>query len=140
RVTEVATLEQRIDRKLARELLVSDLAGFFAVLTLVLVTIGMFGTLAYTVARRTNEIGIRIALGARTADAVTLVMRDVLVVLAIGVVAGVGGGLAAGHFIASMLFGLAPSDATTIAYAASIICVATVTAAIVPVRRAVRID
>jgi putative ABC transport system permease protein len=140
RIVEVATLDQRIDQTLAREFLVSDLAAFFAGLTLVLVATGIYGTLAYRVARRTNEIGIRMALGARAGDVVRIVFNDLLLVLVVGLIAGVGGVLAVGRLLRSMLFGLASTDAATIALAILILSAATLAAGYIPARRAFRVD
>jgi len=140
RIGEITTLERRIDQKLAREFLVADIAGFFSGLTLLLVSIGIYGTLAYTVARRTNEIGIRMALGARAAAVATLILRDVLWVLVLGLAAGVAAALAAGRLVASMLFGLKPTDLSTIALAVLVLSAATLAAGYVPARRASRVD
>jgi predicted lysophospholipase L1 biosynthesis ABC-type transport system permease subunit len=140
RVGEITTLEKRIDQKMAREFLVADIAGFFSGLTLLLVSIGIYGTLAYSVARRTNEIGIRMALGARSASVLRVVLRDVLFALALGLAAGVVAALAVSRAVASMLFGLKPTDPSTIALAALLLSLATLVAAYVPARRASRVD
>ena len=140
RIGDIATLEQRIDQKLAREFLVADIAGFFGGLTLLLVSIGIYGALAYTVARRTNEIGIRMALGARTAAVLRIVLRDVLLVLAVGLAGGIAAALAAARLVASMLFGLKSTDLSTIALAALLMSAATLAAGYIPARRASRIE
>lgn len=140
RIGGIATLEQRIDQKLGREFLVADIAGFFGGLTLLLVSIGIYGVLAYTVARRTNEIGIRIALGARTAAVIRIVMRDVLLVLAMGLAGGIAAALAAARLVASMLFGLKSTDLSTIALAVLLMSAATLAAGYIPARRASQIE
>ena len=140
RIGDITTLEKRIDQKVAREFLVADIAGFFSGLTLLLVSIGVYGTLAYTVARRTHEIGIRIALGARSASVVKVILRDVLFALALGLTAGIAAALVAGRAVASMLFGLKPTDLSTIALAALVLTAATCAAAYIPARRASRVD
>lgn len=140
RIGEITTLEKRIDQKLAREFLVADIAGFFSGLTLLLVSIGIYGTLAYTVARRTNEIGIRMALGARAAAVLRVILLDVLLVLVLGLTAGAGAALAVGRLLTSMLFGLKPTDLSTIALAALVLSTATLAAGYIPARRAARID
>jgi putative ABC transport system permease protein len=140
RIGEITTLEQRIDQKLAREFLVADLAGFFSGLTLLLVAIGVYGTLAYTVARRTSEIGLRMALGARAVDVLGMVLRDTLVVLAAGLAAGVVAALVVGQALGSIVFGLKPTDPSTIMLAVLVLCSVAVVAGYVPARRASRVD
>src|SRR5581483_5217245 len=140
RIDEITTLEKRIDQRLSREFLVADIAGFFSGLTLLLVSIGTYGTLAYTVARRTNEIGIRMALGARAASVVRGVLRDLLWVLILGLGAGVVAALAAGRLVASLLFGLRPADLSTIALSVLVLSAATLAAGYIPARRASRVD
>jgi ABC-type antimicrobial peptide transport system permease subunit len=140
RIGEITTLEKRIDQKLAREFLVADIAGFFSGLTLLLVCIGIYGTMAYTVARRTNEIGIRMALGARAASVQRVILRDVLWVLVTGLAAGIAAALAVGRLVASMLFGLKPTDLSTIALAALVLSAATLAASYIPALRASRVD
>jgi len=140
RVVRIATLEQRIGQMLARETLVANLAGFFGGLTLVLAVVGVYGTLAYAVARRTKEIGIRIALGARLAAIAGTVMRNVLMVAAIGLACGAAAALAAGRLVGSLLFGLRPTDPVTIGLAALILGFATLAAGCIPVLRVSRMD
>lgn len=140
RIGEITTLEKRINQKLAREFLIADIASFFSGLTLLLVSIDIYGTLAYTVARRTNEIGIRMALGARAASVVGVVLHDLLRVLVPGLVAGVASAVAVQRLMCSMLFGLKPADLLTIGLAALVLTVATLTAAYIPARRASRVD
>jgi len=140
RIAEITTLEKRIDQKLALEFLVTDIAGFFGGLTLLLVSIGVYGTLAYSVAQRANEIGIRMALGARAGPVLRMILRDVFCVLVLGLAAGVAAALVVGRLVASMLFGLKPTDLSTIALAASVLSAATLAAAYIPARRASRLD
>jgi predicted permease len=137
---EIASMAGRIDRKLATEHLLAELSGFFSGLTLLLVSIGVYGTLAYSVARRTNEIGVRMALGAQAGTVLRMVLRDVLLMLAPGVLMGVAVVLACGRLIASMLFGLKASDAATISLAASVLIAVSLAAAYIPARRASRVD
>lgn len=140
RIAEVSTLGERIDRKLGREYLVADIAGFFGGLTLFLVSIGIYGTLAYTVAQRTNEIGIRMALGAEPASVMKMVLRDILLLLAAGLGTGVVAVAVCGRLVESLLFGLKPTDLTTIALAASVLTAIALTAGYLPARRASRVD
>jgi ABC-type antimicrobial peptide transport system permease subunit len=119
---------------------VTDIAGFFGGLTLLLVAVGVYGTLAYTVARRTDEIGLRMALGARASGVLRIVLGDILLTLAVGLAGGVAVALAAGRLVASMLFGLEATDPTTIALAALLMTAATLAAGYVPARRALRVE
>jgi predicted permease len=140
RILGIGTLADRIDEKLMTEHLVADISGFFSSLTLFLVAIGIYGMLAHAVAQRTNEIGIRTALGARRKGLVWLILRDAAVILAAGLCLGIPAVLAAGQLVSSMLFGLAPSDPATIAFAALVVCATGMIAAYIPARRASRID
>ncbi len=140
KIAEITTLEKRIDRKLALEFLVTDIAGFFGGLTLLLVSVGVYGTMAYSVARRSNEVAIRIALGARAGKVLRMILRDVLLVLVVGLAIGTLAALAAGQLVASMLFGLKSTDPATIVLAATVLSAATLVAAYIPALRATRID
>jgi predicted permease len=140
RIGEITTLSRRVDQELAREFLIADIATFFSVLTLLLVSIGIYGTLAYAVARRTSEIGIRIALGAQAAAVLRLILRDVLWMLVVGLVAGLSAALAVGQLLSSMFFGLKPTDVPTIGLAVLVLCATTLAAAYFPARRASRVD
>jgi ABC-type antimicrobial peptide transport system permease subunit len=139
-VSDLITLSDRIDQKLTPEYLVADITGFFSSLTVLLVCIGIYGTLAYAIAGRTNEIGIRMALGAQRASVVLMVMRDVLWMLAAGLVVGILAVLAAGRLIASMLFGLQPNDVSTIAFSATLLVIVALAAGYLPARRASSVD
>jgi ABC-type antimicrobial peptide transport system permease subunit len=140
RVVETATLEQLINQKLGSEILVADLAGFFAGLTLLLVVLGVYGTVAYSVARRTKEIGIRIALGARRANISRIILRQLAFAISAGVIVGTVVAIAAGRVLAFLLFGLRATDVQTIGGAALILCLASLIAGYLPIRRAWRLD
>jgi putative ABC transport system permease protein len=135
-----ATLEQLVDHRLAREVLVADLAGFFAALTLILVVIGVDGTVAYSIARRTKEIGIRIALGARPADIGWIILRQMAFVVLAGLLVGAAGAMAATRVLAFLLFGLKATDVQTIGGAGLTLCLAALIAGYLPVRHALRLD
>ena len=109
-------------------------------LTLLLASIGVYGTLAYTTARRTREIGLRLALGSRRAAVVRMMLRAVVVRLAVGLMLGLAGILAAGRLVESMLFGVTPTDPATIALAAMALTVAALVAGYLPAFRASRLD
>jgi predicted permease len=140
RITALASLEQLINQKLTREVLVTDLAGFFAGLTLMLVILGIYGTVAYSVARRAKEIGIRIALGARPANIVGIVLLQLALAILAGLVVGTAIAMVAGRLLSFLLFGLKPTDMQTVGGAALILCLAAVVAGYLPVRRALRLD
>jgi ABC-type antimicrobial peptide transport system permease subunit len=90
------------------------LSSFFGLLALMLASIGLYGLMSYTVARRTHEIGIRMALGARAGNVLWMVMREILALVLIGVAVGLPAALLSTQFISSMLFGLTPNDPLTI--------------------------
>jgi predicted permease len=137
---EAMTLSQRLDRTLNREHLVADLSGFFSGLTLLLASIGIYGTLTYAAAMRTREIGVRLALGSGRGAVIWIMMRDVVVRLGLGLVLGAIGVLAGGHLVESMLFGLRPNDGLTIAIAVLILSIVALLAGSVPTFRASRLD
>ena len=140
RIGEVATVSSQIDRKLSREYLMARLSGFFGGLTLLLVSIGIYGTLAYAVAQRTKEIGIRMALGAAPGSVLRMVLRDILYRLAAGLLLGVAAVYASAHLLAAMLFGLKPTDPANIAIAAAILLAVALAAGYLPARRAAKVD
>ena len=136
----VTTMNEQVDGFLNHEKLISQLSGFFAMLALVLACIGLYGVMSYNVVRRTNEIGIRMALGAQSGGVLWLVLKECLILLAIGVAVGIPATLAAGGLVRSQLFGLSPSDSLTVAVAVSSISVVSLLAAYLPARRASRVD
>ncbi len=99
KIREITTLQNRIDQHLAREILAADVAGFFSALTLVIIFVGIYGTLAYTVARRTNEIGIRMALGARKRDVLQLVVGQGMILTLAGLAVGIAAALGLTNFL-----------------------------------------
>lgn len=140
RVGETLTLAARVDRKLGREHLLADLSSLFGALTLLLVSIGVYGTLAYTVGRRVKEIGVRLALGARRAAVIWLVVREVALIVIVGVALGSAGALGVGRLVRSVLFGLQPADALTLATAAGLLMIVALVAGLLPALRASRLD
>ena len=140
KVGEITTLRDRVKQKLAPDFLAADLAGFFSGLTLLLVFTGIYGTLAYTVARRTNEIGIRMALGARTGDVVQLVVRQAFGLALAGLTLGTVGALGLTRLLTSLLYGVKPSDELTYLAGSLILAAVALAASYIPARRAVRVD
>jgi ABC-type antimicrobial peptide transport system permease subunit len=115
------------------------LTGFGA-LALALAVIGIYGVLSFAIASRTRELGIRLALGARAGSLFNMVVRDGLVLVAIGVVCGVAGALAAGRMVAGFLYGVSPADVATYAAVTAILCAVAFVACAIPARRAMRMD
>jgi ABC-type antimicrobial peptide transport system permease subunit len=120
--------------------LVSQLSSFFSLLALALSCIGLYGVIMYSVVRRTNEIGVRIALGAPRSGVLWMVLRESLLLLGIGIALGVPAMLAACQAVRAGLFGLGPWDATTLAAAVLIIAGVTVVVAYFPARRPTKVD
>jgi predicted permease len=139
-IYEARSMTEQADRSLVTERLVASLASGFGVLATLLAAMGLYGVMAYTVTRRTREIGIRMALGARRGDVAWLVMREVLILLAVGLVIGVPAALGLSRFVQAQLYGIKPADAATMALA--IVGIATVAslAGYLPGRRATRVD
>ena len=136
----VTTESQQIDRLLFQERLVARLAGFFSALALVLACIGLYGLLAYEVARRTREIGTRMALGAQERDVLRMVVRQGLVLALVGVVAGVGVALGVTRYLKTMLYGVNANDPATIAAVGLLLLFVALAACWIPARRATRVD
>ncbi|HKR12950.1 MAG TPA: ABC transporter permease [Pyrinomonadaceae bacterium] len=139
-VDEVVTLSEQIGRSLVQQKLVARLATFFGLLALLLACVGLYGVMSYGVARRTNEIGIRMALGARTRSVLWLVLREALLLVVIGLVVGVLTSLAVTKTAASLLYELKPNDPLTIALATLLLAGVAALAGYLPARRAARVD
>jgi ABC-type antimicrobial peptide transport system permease subunit len=123
-----------------RERLFATLSSFFGLLALALVSIGLYGVMSYTVARRTHEIGIRMALGAHSGDVLRMVMGESLLLVLIGLAIGMAGALAATRLIAGMLFEVTPNDPLTLALATLLMLAVAALAGWLPARRAARVD
>jgi predicted permease len=139
-VDEVVSLTEFIDRSLVQQKLVARLASFFGLLALLLACVGLYGVMSYAVARRTNEIGIRMALGAQSRSVLWLVFREALILVAIGLVIGLLVSLATTKTAATLLFGLKPNDPLTIALATLVLTGVASLASYLPARRAARVD
>jgi putative ABC transport system permease protein len=131
---------QMINNGLLRDRLMARLSGFFGVLAVVLAEIGLYGVISYMVARRRNEIGIRMSLGASRGSIVTLVLRESVLLLSVGLGIGIGLALASSHAAGSLLFGLKPYDAATLLTAAALLAVVALAASYVPAMRAARVE
>jgi predicted permease len=139
-IHEVRTQEAQIDATVRQERLFAYVASGFALLAVVLASLGIYGTLGYSVARRTAEIGLRMALGADRQAVVRMVLRESLVPVVIGLVVGLGTAAATTRFLESMLFGLTPNDRTTVLLATAALVASALIAAWLPSRRASAVD
>jgi predicted permease len=139
-IDEVGAMSARLARDVNRERIVAYLAAGFAILVLFLASVGLFAVLSCAVAGRTQEIGVRMALGARSGEVVTLVVRDALNVVAAGVVAGLVAAFAAGRLLKALLFHVSVLDPVTHSLVLGMLVVVTVAAAYIPARRAARVD
>jgi predicted permease len=133
-------LKTMVEGSLLRERLMATLSGFFGFLAALLATVGLYGVMSYMVASRTNEIGIRMALGADRTDVQSMVLKEAGVLLAIGLAVGTVLALVAGRSASAMLFGLQPHDPLTLAIAMSVLATVAVAASYLPARRASRLD
>jgi ABC-type antimicrobial peptide transport system permease subunit len=132
--------ERSVRERLLSERLLATLSGFFGLLAGVLATVGLYGVIAYTVVQRTNEIGIRMALGAAPRSITGMIVREAVKLLGLGLLLGALLSLAAGKAAAALLFGLKPDDPLTLAAAALALAVITVGASMLPATRAARLD
>ena len=139
-VTKVTTLTEQVDASIVPERLVATLAGLFGVLGAVLAGIGLYGLLAYTVARRTNEIGIRMALGATRMSVIGQVVKGTVALVGAGVLVGAPVAIWSRQFAANLLDGLPAGSALTVALAAAAMLVVAFAASYLPARRAASVD
>jgi len=139
-VTRTWTVAQTMDAELVEERVTAMLSGFFAALALLLASIGLYGLMSYTVTRRTREIGIRVAVGAQRRDILWIVLRETLTLAGTGLAIGIPCAIAACRLISNMLFGLSPSDLSTIVAVSLLLLLVALIAGYLPARRASTID
>jgi predicted permease len=139
-VSSVMTLGEEVERSLVEEKLLARLAGFFAFVALSLASIGLYGVMAFRVARRTNEIGIRMALGAQRRDVLQGIVRESLLLVAAGFLIAIPAALACGKIVAGQLYGVEPNDPLTILSVAVLLLLSALVATLIPARRALRVD
>ena len=135
-----STLAEQVDRSVASQSLIARLSAFFGFLAVFLASIGIYGLMSYGVARRTNEIGIRVALGAPRSRVFWMILRDGLLFASAGLALGVPIALAAGRLVSGMLFGIEAADPATMVVAATLLVVLNVAAGYLPARRAMSVD
>ena len=140
KLVKIQTLTSQLESSLVQERLMATLASAFGALALMLAAIGLYGVLAYTVVRRTNEIGVRLALGAQRSQVLGLVMRDAARMLALGTAIGLPAAWAASRLVSSMLFGLTTNDPLTIVLAIALLALTGLLAGYLPARRATKVD
>ncbi len=134
------TMDEQISNSLLIERLIASLSAVFGFLATLLAVIGLYGVMAYTVARRTREIGIRMALGAFQGDVIWMVMREVLVLVSIGLAAGLAGAFVLAKLVQTQLYGVTAHDPVSVALAAIGLAVVACAAGYIPAVRASRID
>ena len=140
KVSRVMLQTTLIDNLLVRDRLLALLSGFFGIVALLLVAIGSYGVLSYSVVQRTREIGIRMALGARAFQVIRLVISEIAVTVALGVVAGLAVGFALGHYVNSLLFEVKPGHAATVVFPLLGLILVCLFAALPPTLRASRLN
>jgi len=134
------TLARQVDDSLVQERVLATLSCFFACLALLLVMVGLYGAISYLVTLRQTELGVRMALGASPGSILRLVLRDVVIILVAGVVAGSGAALLSVRLLQNLLFGLAARDTLTLVLAASVLSLVAFLAGYLPARRAAKVD
>jgi predicted permease len=139
-IYDLETQVAHIDQEISTEITLARLCAAFAALALIIACVGLYGTVAFNASRRTNEIGIRMTLGATRGHIVWIVLRDIVVLTAIGVSVGVPMALAGSRYIQTLLFGLGPRDPATIATAVVALTLCAMLAGLIPARRAAGID
>lgn len=139
-IYEMKTLAGQLDETLLTDRLIALLSAGFGALATLLAAIGLYGVMAFAVARRTKELGVRLALGAQPGRVIWLVMKEVVVLLAIGLAAGVPAALALGRFLSSQLHGIAPTDPGIAVLTVLLLAAVSAAAGLIPAHRASRID
>jgi len=139
-IYDVMSMNEQIRDKLNQDRLVTQLVSFFGALALILACIGLYGVMAHGVARRTNEIGIRMALGAKGGNIAWMVLRETLLLVVAGLALGIPVALLLARLIAAQLFGMRPTDPLTLIAAAIVLTAVAVLAGYIPARRASRVD
>jgi ABC-type antimicrobial peptide transport system permease subunit len=139
-VLNFRTLAVQVSESLTRERLLATLSAFFGGLALLLAAIGLYGVISHNMARRRGEIGIRMALGAERTRVLLMVMKDVALVVGVGLALGLGASLAVTRYIASFLYGVTATDARTLAAAVVFFGAVAAVAGHLPARRASRLD
>src|SRR5581483_4399923 len=136
----LSTGKEWVDTNISRQQFIMTLLTIFSGVALALAAIGLYGVIAYSVTQRTSELGIRMALGARTSDIVALIAGSATALVGIGLLLGAGGAFALGRMMRSLLYGIGPNDPTTLLAVVSVLAAVTAIASYLPARRAARVD
>src|SRR5215472_948572 len=139
-VAKTHMVVETIDRSILRERIFAVLSAFFGGLALLLAAIGLYGLMAYNVTRRTQEIGVRIALGAARSNVLSMILRETHGMTAIGLALGLAGALSASQFVANMLYGISAQDPLTLAVVSLVLAAVAGAAGWIPARRAMHVD
>jgi len=139
-VVGVTTQMEQAEDRILQERLFARAYALFGGLALVVAAVGLFGLMSYSVARRTNEIGVRMALGAKPQDVLQLILGESMTLVVIGIGLGVAAALAAGRLVASLLFGVQTTDVLTMSLAVMVLAAVAAIAGYLPARRAARVD
>lgn len=139
-VTRVTTLEQQLDATLLQQRIISTLSSFFGLLALLLADVGLYGILAYSVAQRTSEIGIRMALGAQPSVVANSIVRQTLWLVGLGIAVGLPAAILSAQAVETLFYGLKPSDPSILSGCALLLLTVAVAASFLPARKASRID
>jgi predicted permease len=137
---EIRTQQEQIDASMQQERIIAALTASFGVLALVLASVGVYGVMAYSVAQRTSEIGIRMALGARPREVLTMVLREATWIALVGIACGIGATLLSTHLVTSLLYGLHPNDPLILATSALLLALTGLVASWVPARCAAAVQ
>jgi ABC-type antimicrobial peptide transport system permease subunit len=134
------TLDERLDSYITAQRLTALLTGLFGAIALLIASLGLYGLMSYQVARRTAELGVRIALGARPRQVLSMILRDVLLLTSIGCFLGVWLSLLLGHLISGLLYGVSPRNPLILCVAATTLLGVALAAGLAPARRAALVD
>jgi len=139
-ISGITTLDDEVARSITNQRLVAQLSTFFGLLAVFLSSIGIYGLMSYVVSRRTNEIGIRMALGAARSNVRTLILREISLLVAIGIAIGIPAALVADRYITHMLYGLRGTDPLSLVSATILLLIVALLAGFIPAQRASRVD
>jgi predicted permease len=139
-IGSISTLSEQVDESTANQRLIAELSSFFGLLAVFLASIGIYGLMSYSVARRTSEIGIRMALGAGRMTVLSLILREILMMVAIGVAIGIPVALLGNRLASKLLYDLSPADPISLIAAVAILAGVAALAGYLPARRASRVD
>ncbi len=137
---DIRTQQEQIDASMQQERIIAALTASFGVLALVLASVGVYGVMAYSVAQRTSEIGIRMALGALPREVLTMVLREATWIALVGITCGIGATLLSTRLVTSLLYGLHPNDPVILATSALLLAVVGLVASWAPARRAAAVE